>query len=145
MVAEEVAMAVVTAQFQERKHVVFESRGRSFTNSRERGEDGPAGFTSTELMMISLGNCSLGWLLDHEPLAAAEVMSASASLEPMVEPHPTRIVRISAHYVVEVTDAALLEQRSAMIDLLRSCPMGNTLSSVEIDVQLDLRVIPTAE
>jgi hypothetical protein len=44
-----------------------------------------------------------------------------------------------------VTDAALLEQRSAMIDLLRSCPMGNTLSSVEIDVQLDLRVVPTAE
>jgi hypothetical protein len=83
--------------------------------------------------------------LDHEPLATAEVVSASASLEPMVEPNPTRIVRISAHYVVEVTDAALLEQRSAMIDLLRSCPMGNTLSSVEIDVQLDLRVVPTAE
>lgn len=138
-------MAVVTAEFQERKQVVFESRGRTFTNSRERGEDGPTGFTSTELMMISLGNCSLGWLLDHEPLADAEVVKATASLEPLVEPYPTRIVRVLAHYHVEVTDEALLEQRGAMIELLRSCPMGNTLSSVEIDVQLDLQLVTSAE
>ncbi len=134
-------MAVVTAEFQDRKQVVFESRGVSFTNSRERTDDGPTGFTSSELMMISLGNCSLGWLLDHEPLVNAEVVRATASLEPLVEPHPTRIVRVAAHYHVEVTDAALLEQRDAMIELLRSCPMGNTLSSVEIDVHLELRVV----
>lgn len=134
-------MAIVTADFQDRKQVVFESRGRSFTNSRERQDDGPAGFSSAELMMISLGNCSLGWLLDHEPLVNAEVLKATASLEPLVEPHPTRIVRIAARYLVEITDRTLLEQRSAMVELLRSCPMGNTLSSVEIDVQLQLRVV----
>lgn len=134
-------MAVVTAEFQERKRVEFESRGRTFTNSRERNEDGPVGFTSGELMMISLGNCSLGWLLDHEPLVDAEVLRATASLEPEVEQYPTRIARVTARYEVDVTDPSLLDQREAMLDLLSSCPMGNTLSSVDIEIELDLRVV----
>lgn len=137
-------MAVVRAEFQDRKQVVFESRGVTFTNSRERTDAGAVGFTSAELMMISLGNCSLGWLLDHEPLAGAEVVRATASLEPEVEPNPTRIVRVTARYEVEVTDPALLEQREAMVELLSTCPMGNTLAAgVEIDVGLDLRVAPS--
>ncbi len=91
-------------------------------------------------MLITLGNCSLGWLLDHEPLLGAQVLRAEAWVEPEIARDPRRITRISSRYEVDVVDAGLLGLQKVMVELLRTCPMGNTLSSVEIDVELALKV-----
>ncbi|MPZ98706.1 MAG: hypothetical protein GEU80_05065 [Dehalococcoidia bacterium] len=121
------AMATVTADYQERKRIVFNARGREFVNVRERAEDGPVGYSSTELLLIALGNCSLGALLNHDLLKDEVVLDCSAVLEASMVPNPTRIERIEVAVRLEVEGPALLECREAIEYASCACPLCNTL------------------
>jgi uncharacterized OsmC-like protein len=121
-------MSTVTADYRERKRIVFEARGRRFTNVREAAaDDGPVGYTSTELLLIALGNCTLGALLNHELLKDVDVTHASAVLEAAMVPNPTRIDRIDVTIDLRVADPALLEQHEAIEVASCACPLCNTL------------------
>jgi uncharacterized OsmC-like protein len=121
-------MATVTADYRERSRIVFEARGRYYTNIRTpAAADGPVGYTSTELLLIALGNCTLGALLNHELLREAEVTSASAVLEATMVPNPTRLDRIDIAIRLEVADPALLAQHDAIEVASCECPLCNTL------------------
>ncbi len=121
-------MATVRADYRERKRIVFEARGRHFTNIREAAADnGPVGYTSTELLLIALGNCTLGALLNHELLVDAEVTRASAELQAEMAQNPTRVDHIDVTIDLEVTDPALLAHHEAIEVASCTCPLCNTL------------------
>jgi uncharacterized OsmC-like protein len=121
-------MATVNADYKDRKRIVFEARGRHFTNVREAAPDGgPVGYSSTELLLIAVGNCSLGALLNHELLRDAEVTRASAVLDAEMIPNPIRVARIDVAIDLEVTDPALLAQHEAIEVASCECPLCNTL------------------
>ena len=125
-------MATVRADYQDRKRIVFTARGRSQVNVRELVDDGPVGYSSTELLLIALGNCTLGALLDQELLRDVEVLRAEATLEAETARNPTRVVRIEVAIDLEVADPAILEHQAELEALACSCPICNTLSNVEI-------------
>ncbi len=133
-------MAVLQAEIRERTEVVCSARGRTQTNSRKATDDGPAGFSSGELMMISLGNCALGTLIGHPLLAHHEIERAAVEFEPEYASDPTRIARITARFELVVDDPALLEHRDTLIEVASTCPMSNTLSAVDIRIELNLRL-----
>lgn len=121
-------MQTVRADYRERKRVVFEARGRHFTNVREAAaDDGPVGYTSVELLMIAVGNCTLGSLLDHELLRDAEVTRAAAELTAEMAMNPTRVDHIDVAIDLEVTDPALLAHHEAIEVASCACPLCNTL------------------
>jgi len=131
-------MATVTADYRERARIVFEARGRHFTNIRTPAADeGPVGYTSTELLLIAVGNCTLGALLNHELLRDAEVLHASAVLEAAMIPNPARIDRIDVAIRLEVVDPALLEQLEAIEIASCECPLCNTLGE-KVRTRVDL-------
>ena len=131
-------MATVTADYRERARIVFEARGRHFTNIRTPAADeGPVGYTSTELLLIAVGNCTLGALLNHELLRDAEVLHASAVLEAAMIPNPARIDRIDVAIRLEVVDPALLEQHEAIEIASCECPLCNTLGE-KVRTRVDL-------
>ena len=125
-------MATVHADYQDRKRIVFTARGREQVNVREPREDGPAGYTSTELLLIALGNCTLGALLNQPLLQDVEVRRAEATLDAELARNPARVVRIEVDIDLEVADAALLDLQPELEALACTCPICNTLSSVEI-------------
>ncbi|MBM3141064.1 MAG: OsmC family protein [Chloroflexi bacterium] len=131
-------MARVNADYRERKRIVFEARGRHFTNVREPAADGgPVGYSSTELLLIAVGNCTLGALLNHELLREVDVARASAVLEAEMVPNPTRIERIDVTVELEVADAAVRAQREAVEVAACGCPLCNTLGDkVQVRVRL---------
>lgn len=121
-------MATVTADYRERSRIVFEARGRHFTNVRTPAADeGPVGYTSTELLLIAVGNCTLGALLNHELLRDAEVLHSSAVLEAEMLPNPARIEHIDVAIRLDVADPALLRHREAIEVASCECPLCNTL------------------
>ncbi|MEX2228623.1 MAG: OsmC family protein [Dehalococcoidia bacterium] len=131
-------MATVTADYRERARIVFEARGRHFTNIRTPAADeGPVGYTSTELLLIAVGNCTLGALLNHALLRDAEVLHASAVLEAAIIPNPARIDRIDVAIRLEVVDPALLEQHEAIEIASCECPLCNTLGE-KVHTRVDL-------
>jgi uncharacterized OsmC-like protein len=136
-------MPRIEADFQERKRIVFTARGRSLVNVREALEDGPIGFSSTELLLIALGNCQLGTLLGHEALKEADVVSAKAALEAEVVPEPTRVATVVVNVDLVVRDAGLLERRAELEAATCGCPMCNSVSAA-IHVVLDMRVAEEA-
>jgi uncharacterized OsmC-like protein len=133
-------MATVTADYQERKRIVFEARGREFTNVREPAPEGggPVGYSSTELLLIAVGNCTLGALLNHELLRDVEVTHASAVLDAEMVPNPTRIDRIDVAIDLEVTDPALLDEHQAIELASCACPLCNTLGE-KVQTRVRLR------
>jgi uncharacterized OsmC-like protein len=131
-------MATVRADYQDRKRIVFEARGRTHVNVREPLEDGPVGHTSTELLLIALGNCTLGALLNQDLLTDVEVVRAEATLDAELAPNPTRVVKIEVDIDLEVADESLLALHSELEALACTCPICNTLSSVEIVTRLRL-------
>ncbi len=137
-------MATVVADFQDRKRIVFTSRGRAQVNVREQREDGPVGFTSVELLLVALGNCVLGTLLNHELLRDAEVNHARASLDAEVARDPARVTKITVDVDLEVEDPALLQHREALEGGACACPICNTLSGVEIVLSLQMRAAGVA-
>jgi hypothetical protein len=76
-------MPTVHAEFQDRKRIVFTARDRSIVNVRERIADGLIGYDSTELLLITLGNCTLGWLLSNRLLKDEEVIRAEMAEAPI--------------------------------------------------------------
>ena len=121
-------MATVRADYRERKRIVFEARGRHFTNIREQAaDDGPVGYSSTELLLIAVANCSLGALLNHELLRDVEVTKCAATLEAEMVPNPIRIEHIDVAIDLEVTDPALLAHHQAIEIASCECPLCNTL------------------
>ena len=131
-------MATVHADYQDRKRIVFTARGRSQVNVREMVDDGPIGYSSTELLLIALGNCTLGALLNQELLEDAEVLRAEATLDAEMARNPARVVRIDVELDVEVADPAILEHHVELEALACTCPICNTLSNVEISSKLRL-------
>ncbi len=140
-------MATVHADYQDRKRILFTTRGgRSIVNVRETVADGMIGYTSTELLLVALGNCTLGALLNQPLLKDAAVTRAEASLDATMAQNPTRVVRIDVVLDLEVEDPALLASRAELEVLACTCPICNTLSSVEINSKLNLSVRqPAAE
>jgi len=132
-------MAIVTADYQDRQRIVFEARGRTFTNVRTLADDGgPVDFTSTELLLIALGNCSLGSLLNHQLLKDVEVVRCAATLEARMGEFPVRVEHIDVAIEVEVTDEAVLGHYPALEVDSCSCPTCNTLEG-KVTSTLDLR------
>jgi uncharacterized OsmC-like protein len=132
-------VATVHADFQDRKRIIFTTRGgRSIVNVREKLPDGMVGYTSTELLLVALGNCTLGALLDQPLLANVPVLRAEATLEATMAQHPTRVARIDVALDLEVGDPAVLAHRDELEALACTCPICNTLSSVEIYSTLNL-------
>lgn len=125
-------MATVHAEYQDRRRIVFTARGRSQVNVREADDDGPLGYTSTELLLVALGNCTLGALLNQQRLAGAEVLRAEATLEAETAHNPARVVKIEVDIDLEVADPSLLDHRAELEALACACPICNTLSNVEI-------------
>lgn len=134
-------MALVTADYQDRHHIVFEARGRSFTNVRALADDGgPIDFTSTELLLIALGNCSLGSLLNHQLLKDVEVVGCRATLEARMGEFPARVEHINVAIEIEVTDEAVLGHYPALEVDSCACPLCNTLDG-KVSSTLDLKVV----
>ena len=125
-------MPTVHADYQDRKRIVFTSRGRSHVNVREMVEDGPIGYSSVELLLIALGNCTLGALLNQDLLADVEVLRAEATLDAEIARNPVRVVSIEVDIDLEVADPAILDHRAELEALACTCPICNTLSNVEI-------------
>jgi uncharacterized OsmC-like protein len=135
---EGVRMATVTADYRERSRIVFEARGRHFTNVRTpAADDGPVGYTSTELLLIALGNCSLGALLNHDLLRDEVVLHSSAVLEAAMVPNPSRIERIDISIRLEVANPALMDSREAIAVASCACPLCNTLGD-KVHTRIDL-------
>jgi len=132
-------MPSITADFQERKRIVFTARGRSSVNVREVRDDGPIGYNSTELLLIALGNCMLGTLLNHELLRDAEVTLARATLDAEMAADPPRVATIAAHVELGVSDESLLASHEALEQAGCGCPMCNSVTAA-IHVALDVRV-----
>ncbi|MDA1148261.1 MAG: OsmC family protein, partial [Chloroflexi bacterium] len=120
------------------KRIVFTARGRSQVNVREAVDDGPLGYTSTELLLIALGNCTLGALLNQDRLKDVTVLRAEATLDAQMAQNPARVVSIVVDIDLEVADPALLAYRSELEALACTCPICNTLSNVEITSRLNL-------
>ena len=133
-------MPTVHADYQDRKRIVFSARGRRQINVRETLEDGPVGYTSTELLLIALGNCTLGALLNQPLLKDVAVTRAEATLDAETARNPSRVVRIDVAIDLEVEDPAILEHRAELEALACTCPICNTLSNVEINSTLNLTV-----
>lgn len=131
-------MATVHADYQDRKRIVFDARGRTQVNVREAAEDGPVGYSSTELLLIALGNCTLGALLNQELLQDVEVLRAEATLDAEMARNPARVVKIEVDIDLEVADESILEHRADLEALACTCPICNTLSNVEIVSRLTL-------
>lgn len=131
-------MATVHADYQDRKRIVFTARGRSQVNVREAADDGPIGYTSTELLLIALGNCTLGALLNQELLQDVEVLRAEATLDAEMARNPVRVVKIEVDIDLEVADEAVLAHRADLEALACTCPICNTLSNVEVVSRLRL-------
>jgi uncharacterized OsmC-like protein len=138
---EEAPVATVHADYQDRKRIVFTTRGgRSIVNVRETLPDGMIGYTSTELLLVALGNCTLGALLNQPLLLDVPVSRAEATLDATMAQNPTRVVKIDVVLDLEVEDPSVLANRDELEALACTCPICNTLSSVEIVSHLNLSV-----
>ena len=94
-------MPTLTAEFVDRHEVRFDvarenGAHRKFTNVRVPAEDGsgPVDFTSVDLLLIAVGNCTLGYLLNNGALADAEVTRAVASVEATMQDFPRQVAHI---------------------------------------------------
>lgn len=133
-------MARVEAEFLEGKRVVFTARGRSQVNAREVLPDGPIGYSSGELLLIALANCSLGILTNHELMKDVPVRSCKAILESESLSNPSRMDNIKVVIELEVDDPTLLERRETLERAADHCPVGNTLRSAP-SVSVELRMV----
>lgn len=136
-------MPRVEAEFQDRKRIIFSARGRSSVNVRESLDDGPIGYSSTELLLIALANCQLGTLLGHDLLKDADVLSATAALEAGMAPDPPRVVTVDVDVKLVVRDPALLAHRAELEAATCGCPMCNSVSAA-INVRLAMEAAAPA-
>jgi uncharacterized OsmC-like protein len=127
----------VSAVFLDRKRIVFTARERAFVNVRESLPDGPVGFSSTELLLIAVGNCSLGTLFGHPLLKDAAVSNITADLAATMASDPPRVTRIETTITADVADPELVARQSELEAIACACPMCN---SVTAEKQLRVRL-----
>ena len=120
-------MAQIAAEFQDKRRIVFTSRERSFVNVREMRDDGPIGFSSGELLLMALGNCSLGTLLNHELFEDISPSKVTATLESTSETNPSRMSAINIAIELEVDEETLQGREETLERIADNCPIGNTL------------------
>ena len=132
-------MPRIDAEFHDRKRIVFTARGRSSVNVRESLEDGPIGYSSTELLLIALANCQLGTLLGHDLLRDADVISATASLEAGMASDPPRVASVDVAARLVVRDPDLLTHRETLEAATCGCPMCNSVSArITVSLAMEL-------
>lgn len=130
----------LAAAYHDRTAITFSARGREQVNIRALAEDGtPTGFTSTELLLIALGNCSLGWLTNHDLLAAEPLAQVHATVEAEMADAPPRLARVHTVIDLVVEDPALLAQRAELEAIACACPICNSLTA-EKTVELRMRL-----
>lgn len=134
-------MARVEAESFDGKRVVFTARGRSFVNVRETLPDGPIGYSSIELLLIALSNCTMGVLLGHDLLKDVPIKSLKIAMDSQGESNPSRVAKIMATIDLEVDDTTLAERRETLQRVIDNCPVGNTLRfSPEVSLELRIKV-----
>jgi uncharacterized OsmC-like protein len=136
----------VRAEFQDRRHIVFTARERSTINVRgDSADGGPVGFTSHELLLIALANCTLGVVMNHETLRERVVRSCTAVIDADTARAPARIEKINVRVEVDV-EGGDDRLRQTLQRVAESCPVGNTLRMTpEITVALSLSGQPAPE
>ena len=130
----------VEADFQERKRILFTARERSQVNVRvESADGGPVGFTSYELLLTALANCTLGVVMNHDSLRDVPVRSCRAVLDATTARAPARVDSITVRVELEV-DGADGRLRDTLQRVAEACPVGNTLRlPPQIRVELAVR------
>ncbi len=132
-------MPKVEAEFLDRKRILFTTRGRAFANSRETAEGELIGFSSMELLLIALGNCTLGVVQNHELLKDVDVTRCRATLESEGAQNPGRMGSIKVVVEIDADDPSLQARFDTLQRVADSCPVGNTLKiSPKIEVELRL-------
>jgi uncharacterized OsmC-like protein len=129
----------VTADFQEGSRVIFTARDRATVNVRAASSDGtPIGFTSSELLLIALANCTLGTVQHHDSLAGIPVRGLRAVLECTTARAPSHFDDIKVRVELDVDEGALTERQSETLQRVAdACPVGNTLKlPTSVSVQL---------
>lgn len=134
------AGAHVEAEFQERKRIQFVARERASVNVRvESADGGPIGYSSFELLLIALANCTMGVVMNHDSLRNLPVRGFSATLDAEMASAPARATRLTVQLDLDVEGADERLQQTLQ-RVAEACPVGNTLRAVpEIAVQLRLR------
>lgn len=122
-------MTTVFAEYQDRRRIVFTSRGRSSVNVRESLDDGPIGYTSTELLLIAMGNCSLGTLLNHPLLKDETIDRAYASIEAAVEPETNRVTSVALNIEIHVDNTSLQEHLDELAAVACTGPTCSLVTS----------------
>lgn len=136
-------MAELQAEFLPGKRVLFTARGRAQVNAREVLPDGPIGYSSGELLLIALANCSLGVLTGHELMQDVTYRNLTATLSYDSLQNPSRFDNFKVVIHLEVDDPALLERRATLERVAGHCPVGNTLDGgAQVNVQLQMTVSP---
>lgn len=131
----------VEAEFLDGQRVLFTARGRTQVNARQMLDDGPIGFTSGELLLIALANCSLGVLTGHELLKDVPIRRCRAILEAEPQQKPYRYQDIKIVIEMEVDDPELLERRESLERVADRCPIGNTLRAMPaVNVELRMKM-----
>ena len=134
-------MADMQAEFLPGKRVLFTARGRTQVNAREVLPDGPIGYSSAELLLIALANCSLGILTSHELMKDVAYRNCTATLSCDTLQNPSRFDNFRVVISLEVDDPALLERQPTLERVAGHCPVGNTLSGgAQVNVQLRMTV-----
>jgi uncharacterized OsmC-like protein len=129
----------VEAQFQERKRIVFTARERALTNVRvESADGGPVGYTSFELLLIALANCTLGVVLGHDSLKDVDVRDLRIVLDAVSGRAPSRVEEINVRVELDV-DGSNDRLRETLQRVADACPVGNTLRlPTTVNVELAL-------
>jgi len=129
--------AHVEAEFQDRKRIQFVARERASVNVRvESADGGPLGYSSFELLLIALANCTMGVVMNHESLKDRRVRGFTASLDAEMASAPARATKLSVRLDLDVEGGdSRLEQTLQRV--AEACPVGNTLRATpEVAVQL---------
>ncbi len=137
------AGAHVEAEFQDRRRIEFVARERASINVRvESADGGPLGYTSFELLLIALANCTMGVVMNHESLKDRQVRGFTASLDAEMASAPSRATAISVRLDLDVAGADE-RLRQTLQRVAEACPVGNTLRASP-QVAVDLHVHDSA-
>ena len=131
--------AHVEAEFQDQKRIEFVARERATVNVRvESADGGPIGYTSFELLLIALANCTMGVVMNHDSLKDRRVRGFSATLDADMASAPARATKLTVLLSLDV-EGGDERLRQTLQRVAEACPVGNTLRSApEIAVQLNV-------
>jgi uncharacterized OsmC-like protein len=134
-------MAKVTAEAypKQGRQIVFNARARAFVNVREKREDGAIGFTSGEMLLMALGNCALGTVMESTLVSGAVVERMTISLDAPVVRNPTRLPAAKVVIELATDDPALKGKDAELTELATTCPIANTVSdAMALDIQVNV-------